>query len=502
MKVNEKLVRKALQGDETAFAELYTAKIRTILYQAYRITGNMDDAEDIAQNVGIRIYKNIGKLKDPQFFNSWVYSIVVNESNRMLKKEMKRKNADLPLESEEVVLLEDKAELLPHSFLENEEKRMALVEAIEQLPQNRRELILMYYYEDMSTAEISKLMGMSESAVRTTISRTRQELKEKMGKRFGTWEAAAGVGMGASVIENALKIHVRSLFSDTVAQSVAQKGVEAALCGAKPLVAHAAGAKVATKIVSTVVSLALMLSTTVLLIRNIPSRSSYEPYSTFSAAPEEDMPPQSIFADGAAEEGVYVSAVNGRINLVDRTGKVVADSGVSNEGMEVWLEDGRKNVLATTTVNHSFAFEFPAMIFEDGKEYFLKIKENGAEFSIYSLEQGGQRLEDVVLNVVFTSSPQGRIVANGLDPGQAGQTPANTARIEFVSDYVKLESTRWHITGPGDETVLLAGEGAILPQDIAALKAAGQLKEYTAVFVVVDVFGNEAEYRADFLLAT
>lgn len=499
MEVNEALVKKASQGDEAAFAELYRAKARSILFQAYRIAGNMQDAEDIAQNVGIRLYQNIGKLRDPLLFNGWVHSVVANESKRMLRKEITRKNMALPLESDDIFLTEEKTEFLPQSYLENEEKRATLTETVEQLPQKRKELLMMYYYEDMSCAEIAAVTGMSVGAVKTSISRTRQEIKKKMEKRFGGFEELAGLAAGIPVIKSVIDIHVETLFPDAVVESVANKGVQAAFSAAKlPAVVAATQVGLATKVISVVVSVAVLLTSVTLLIRNLPDDGgAYEPYNASSATQEELVSPQYTGFDFVAEEDVYEGPVGGTINLVDNMGRVVLDSGVSNKGMEISIEDGGGNVLGTAPVNDDFTFRFPTVILERDNTYVFKMKESGAQLAVVLAVRSGEGFEEFAVNVSFTRSPQGRIVAEGF---WENETIINPETIEFVSDYVRLERVCWEIVELGKDEVLAAGEEQILPKNLSTLYAAETAKEYTATFLVVDVFGNEAEYKVDFIV--
>lgn len=183
------LAKKASAGDNEAFEKLLKEKSQHILYNAYDILKNHHDAEDAAQDVVVKMYRNIGSLRDSENFNAWLNKIIHNVCISKLRKSKYYKN-DMDVEtimdttfSES--LIEKDREFLPHAFAEDKSLSNILLETIKELPKRRRRAVLLYYYEDLSQKEIAEVMDVSESTVASNILRAKKDIKEKLESRTG-----------------------------------------------------------------------------------------------------------------------------------------------------------------------------------------------------------------------------------------------------------------------------------------------------------------------------
>ncbi len=168
------IVRKCIEGDAVAFG-LLVDKYRSSVYAlAYSRLRNFHDAEDITQEVFVRAYQKLRSLKNYDRFLAWLYSITSN-----LCKDFKKKQSRTP-DSE---YLDDHTSRINELSIETyEEDKIVerIHEALDSLSETYREILILYYLGDMDSADISKFLGISPSAVRQRLSRARQELRESI----------------------------------------------------------------------------------------------------------------------------------------------------------------------------------------------------------------------------------------------------------------------------------------------------------------------------------
>lgn len=132
---------------------------------ALNYMGSFSEAEDVTQNVLIRLYKTKKSFDSPEHLRCWLVRVTINESKRMLLSPWRR--------TESLELLEDRAAL--------PEENRELFRAVMALPEKYRVAMYLYYYEGYSTEELAKLLKISGSTVRTRLRRGRAQLKESLG---------------------------------------------------------------------------------------------------------------------------------------------------------------------------------------------------------------------------------------------------------------------------------------------------------------------------------
>ena len=165
-------------GDAGAFEDLIAVMERPLLYYATSLTGNPDSALDVLQEVWIRAFRGIRKLKDPGSLRSWLYSITHGIAVDRIRKNYSR-------EQVEKVQFADFQEAEEPSFAA--EDAAAIHQALSEIGLKHREVLVLHFLEDLSMAEIAKVVGCSEGTVKSRIHYAKRPMKEILsGGGYGT----------------------------------------------------------------------------------------------------------------------------------------------------------------------------------------------------------------------------------------------------------------------------------------------------------------------------
>lgn len=191
-----KLSDKALislikNGDKEAFSILIKRYEKKVLNILYLQLGNTPDLEDLAQEVFIKVFKNVKNFRGESQFSTWLYRIAVNVSYDYKRKSKDIYSLDDPLKEDE----EDTFEKIipnnndedPLSIIEGEDLRNKLRKLIKELPKEYQEVLILREYEGLSYEEISKILNCPIGTVESRLFRARKELKEKLLKEVGEY---------------------------------------------------------------------------------------------------------------------------------------------------------------------------------------------------------------------------------------------------------------------------------------------------------------------------
>lgn len=175
------LVNRVINGDYDAFRELCALKHKDIYFWAYKTLNNHHDAEDIVQDVIMKIYNNIKSLKDVNAFNSWVYILTQNECTTLIRKNARR-NEDMGCEEKTELIHENSRENIPHKWIEEEDFERYVSTLIAKLPSDRQKCFYLHYYDGLKYQEIADLLHMSKNTVGSNIRRAKAAIKDEIEK--------------------------------------------------------------------------------------------------------------------------------------------------------------------------------------------------------------------------------------------------------------------------------------------------------------------------------
>ena len=174
----EWLALRCQSGETGAFEELIAVMERPLLYYAASLTGNTDSALDVLQEVWIKAFRGIRKLKNPGSLRSWLYTITHGIAVDRIRKNYSREQA-------EKVQYEDFQEAEEPSFAE--EDTAAVHAALNQIGLHHREVLILHFLEDLSLAEIAEVVGCSEGTVKSRIHYAKRQMKQILeGVKYGT----------------------------------------------------------------------------------------------------------------------------------------------------------------------------------------------------------------------------------------------------------------------------------------------------------------------------
>lgn len=172
------LIHRA-RDDREAFGVLYERYVQRIYAYIYYRTGNTFDAEDLTERVFMRALRHIGSYSDRGLpFSAWLYRIAHNLVANWYRDNSRRKEISLE-DSPPPAFAGEHPE---RALVENEE-RERLLGLIRNLAQERQELLILKFVEDLSNAEIGMIMGRSEGAIKSLYHRTLLALRDEMARR-------------------------------------------------------------------------------------------------------------------------------------------------------------------------------------------------------------------------------------------------------------------------------------------------------------------------------
>jgi RNA polymerase sigma-70 factor, ECF subfamily len=168
------LVTRAQNGDRNAFSELVRAHAQGVLHVIYRMSGDMQVAEDAAQETFIQAWLKLKSYRPGSSLRNWLYRIAVNTAIDMLRKEKRI----LPGAVEEMQLADP--EPGPEIHATRSERAEAVQKAVLSLPEASRAVLVLREYEGLSYQEIAEALDIPAGTVMSRLNYARKLLKEKL----------------------------------------------------------------------------------------------------------------------------------------------------------------------------------------------------------------------------------------------------------------------------------------------------------------------------------
>ena len=172
-------ISQVLEGKVNTFSYLVDRHKDKAYNLAFRICGNREEAEEIAQDAFLKAYRSLKYFKMKSSFATWLYRIVYNTAISLVRS---RKKGLLSIEE----FPADAVDFLGFNKTEDEaadDYRNSLVNfALQKISEEERGLITLYYYNDLNTEEISKITGINKSNIKVRLFRARQKIAEIIRK--------------------------------------------------------------------------------------------------------------------------------------------------------------------------------------------------------------------------------------------------------------------------------------------------------------------------------
>ena len=175
------LMARAATGDHDAFEELLVRHQHAVVGTVAKMLGSAGDAEDIAQQVFLRLWKSAPRYKATAKFTTYLFTITRNLVFNETRKRWRRNEHSLDAQEEDWHRqIPESAEANPDEQLLQSEMRAAVDKAIEALPEKQRLAVILRRYEQMPYDEIAGILEISVSAVKSQLFRARATLRESL----------------------------------------------------------------------------------------------------------------------------------------------------------------------------------------------------------------------------------------------------------------------------------------------------------------------------------
>jgi RNA polymerase sigma-70 factor, ECF subfamily len=143
---------------------------RLVFRTAWRMLGRREEAEDVAQEVFLKLHQQLGRLPEGVELASWLYRVTVNQCLDQVRRRRR-------LASEEVLAGVASGERTPEERAENSEQVARLARWIPRLPEGERAALVLRELEGLPTKEVGAILGVSEETVRTSVHRAKEKLR-------------------------------------------------------------------------------------------------------------------------------------------------------------------------------------------------------------------------------------------------------------------------------------------------------------------------------------
>ncbi|MCD6504994.1 RNA polymerase sigma factor [Candidatus Poribacteria bacterium] len=177
--MGKELLERIISGDQSAFKELVRKYRHTVFLSALSILHDPDEAEEIAQEVFLKVHLHLSGLRDQNAFERWLRSITCNLAINRLKRRVRR--SCIPLDevaSEDLLSPPADEELLRREMVEE------VMRAMDELPEGEREILREYLLEEKGYMELSEKYGLSYHAVVMRVKRAKEKVREKVLRRL------------------------------------------------------------------------------------------------------------------------------------------------------------------------------------------------------------------------------------------------------------------------------------------------------------------------------
>ncbi len=179
MKNEIEVIQDIAGGRGQAFKMLYDGYSEKVYNTALSYTKNHEEAEEITQDVFVKIFKSASTFRKESSVNTWIYRIVVNTSLNYVKKKNRFSLFKNTFNSSENIEFEH-----PGVLMENKENAARLYKAMEVLPASQKTAFILSFIEDLPRQEVADVMGVSLKAVESLLQRAKKNMRSELEKLY------------------------------------------------------------------------------------------------------------------------------------------------------------------------------------------------------------------------------------------------------------------------------------------------------------------------------
>jgi RNA polymerase sigma-70 factor (ECF subfamily) len=185
--VFEALVARAKGGDAEAFDAIMEATQARVTSTAWRLLGSRDLARDASQEVFLRVFRSLRHFQPGRDFHAWLYAIAVNVCRDLSRQSRRREKTFTGLDGTEAPISPcEHISPVAESDLLLEERRARVHAALDELPRDQREAIVLRDIEGFTSEEVARALGTTPGTVRSRVSAGRKKLRVHFDRVFGT----------------------------------------------------------------------------------------------------------------------------------------------------------------------------------------------------------------------------------------------------------------------------------------------------------------------------
>lgn len=167
------IINQIIEGDTKAFAQLVNRYKDLVFTLAIRMLKHREEAEEVSQDVFIKVYRSLAKFKGDSKFSTWIYKVAYNACLDRIKMN-KRKFNEVAIDE----FTEHQIKTIDNALdrMENDEQQKTIQECLQLLPSEDSFLLTLYYFEDLSLDEMSKIVGIESNTIKVRLFRIRKKL--------------------------------------------------------------------------------------------------------------------------------------------------------------------------------------------------------------------------------------------------------------------------------------------------------------------------------------
>ena len=453
MKTIKELVLSAKNGNKKAFDKLYKLTSNDVWFTCVSLLKDEENAKDIMQETYITAFLKLDTLKDEEKFCGWLTAIATNKSKNKLKGKVEYQIDD------EILIAETETDelMLPEEYITKAEKRKVLLQIMEDtLSFNQYQVVLMFYFNELSIAEIAQALEISEGTVKSRLNSSRAKMKtaiEDYEKKSGDkLHGVVVVPFFTTIFKEEAKsltvpnITIKLPNGQTLATSATKGFATGAKSTVSSIVKATATATVKTKVIAVVCGATILAGTSAVGISILAGCNA-----------EKEPTEPSVISSTVQTSTVQTSTVSSEVSkaIEDNGLKIDKEGNITDKnGKKVEVKDGKVEVKT-----------------DDGKTVTVKVDDVKTTVSNKNNSNKGntEKKEDTKSNTskVDTSKNDKKPASKPSNsssnnqkpakPSESSKTETPTAKPKqkvWVDDYKTVHHEReWIVTGTHEEDV-------------------------------------------------